>query len=292
MSRPSSSKIKKIINSDYPDFLIKSIKPLKGGWDNFVFEINGKYIFRLPKKETFNLGKEIKILERLKNKISLEIPIYEFIGKEVAYVGYKKILGQAVTAELLKTLSKKEKDILAHDIAQFFYEFHKALPIRLAKEFKLKRNTEGWRPVVIKKTLLKKIKDQELLKFLKESLKKYFAIRQDKQNMIIAFSDLHGENMAFDIIKKRLIGIFDFSDVAIEFLDREFSHLFSADQELNLEIVSHYQKLSHRKINLENVWLYSIVGEASIMTVYNKKPKSEIYQLAKNNLLRLKTFKF
>jgi aminoglycoside 2''-phosphotransferase len=292
MIKPSLNKAKRIINDDYPEFIIKSIKPLKGGWDNFVFLINEKYIFRFPKKETFNLDKEINVLAHLQNKITLEIPNYEFIGKKVRYVGYQKIVGEAVTAKLLATLTKKEKEILAHDIARFFYEFHKSLPIKIAKGFKLKKNTEGWRPVVIKRTLLKKLNDPEILKFIKVSLKKYSAIRQDKSKLIIAFSDLHGDNMAFNKITRRLTGIFDFSDVAIEFLDREFSHLFSVDQELNLEIVKYYQKLSRRRINLENVWLYSIIGEASIMTVYNEKPKSEIYQLAKTNLLRLKAFKF
>jgi hypothetical protein len=292
MIKLSINRVKKIINYDYPKFIIKSIKPLKGGWDNFVFEINEKYIFRFPKKDTFNLNKEIKVLAHLKNKITLEIPNYEFIGKKVRYVGYRKIIGEAVTAKLLATLTKKEKEILAHDVARFFYEFHKSLPIKMSSGLKLKKNTEGWRPVVIKRTLLKKLNDPEILKFIKESLKKYSAIRQDKFKLIIAFSDLHGDNMAFNKKTKRLTGIFDFSDVAIEFLDREFSHLFSVGQELNLEIVKYYQKLSRRQINLENVWLYSIIGEASVMTIYNEKPKSEIYQLAKTNLLRLRAFKF
>jgi hypothetical protein len=291
MSTISVSKVKKIINFDYPDFQIKSIKPLKGGWDNFVFEVNKLYIFRFPKKEDFNLIKEIRILNHLKGKTTLKIPEYYFIGTKFKYVGYKKIIGEPVTNKLLKTLTKTEKNILAKDIARFFYEFHESLPFNLVSQFKLKKNTEAWRPIVIKKFLIPKLKDQRLLYFVKLSLKKYLTTRQDKASLRITFSDLHGENMAYDLKKRRLAGIFDFSDVAIETLDREFSHLFSAEYELNLNIIKYYQRLSSRLVSLENVWLNSIIGEASIMAAYHKKPKSEIYQKAKTNLLRLQTFK-
>jgi len=88
---------KRIIEKDYPGFDIRSIKALKSGWDNFALEINRTYIFRFPKSPNFKLDKEIKILERLNGKITLKIPIYEFIGKKVPYVGYKKIIGQSLS---------------------------------------------------------------------------------------------------------------------------------------------------------------------------------------------------
>lgn len=114
----------KMIQEDYPDFNIKSIKPLKSGWDNFVLEINQIYIFRFPKSPNFKLDKEIKILKRLNGKVTLKIPIYEFIGKQTPYVGYKKIIGQSLSSCTLELLTSKNKNFLAYDVANFLNEFH------------------------------------------------------------------------------------------------------------------------------------------------------------------------
>lgn len=290
MKTLSAARVKRIVKSDYPDFIIKSIKPLKGGWDNFVFEVNKNYIFRFPKKDEFNLNKEIKVLDYLKDKITLEIPHYDLIGKSVPYVAYKKIIGEPLTNKVIKSLTKNELDILARDIANFFSEFHNALPLKLASKFKLRKDGETWRPLIIKKYLLKKITDKSLLDFLKQCLKDYIILRRNISSYIIAFNDLHGENIAYDKKKKRIKGVFDFSDVAIENIDREFSHLFSADADLSLKIVNYYQKISNKKLNVKNIFINAVILEASIMAAYNKKPNSEVYQKSLRNLLRLKDF--
>ncbi|MFZ4631800.1 MAG: phosphotransferase family protein [Patescibacteria group bacterium] len=288
MKTISVTKVKQVLKSDYSEFKVKSIKPLKGGWDNFVFEINKGYIFRFPKKDEFNLNKEIEVLKYLKDKITLEIPNYEFVGKKIKYVGYKKIIGDSLTPEVILSLNKKESLALAKSIAVFFYEFHEALPIRLIKKFNLKKDGETWRPLIIRKYLLNTIKDSSLLAFIKLALKEYQILRRQELKFIIAFNDLHGDNIAYDRKNKNIVGVFDFSDVAVENIDREFSHLFSTSPSLSIEIINYYQKLSRRKINIKNVYLNSIILEASIMAAYNKKSKSDIYKKSLANLIRLK----
>jgi len=284
------SKFEEIIKQDYPDFKIKSIKSLKGGCDNFVVEINKTYIFRFPKNKDFKLAKEIKILKKIRGKITLEIPVYEFIGRNTPYVGYRKIMGQPLSRNILDKLSLKEKNILAFDIAKFFYEFHSSLSINESKSLGLEKNLQSWRPIVIKKKIIGKLKNKELDNFIKINLDKYLKLNKEEANLVVAYNDLHGENLAFDKKNYRLKGIFDFSDVAIEDVHREFCSLLTLDNKLALKVIKEYEKLSGRIINIERVFIYSVISEASILATYIDKPNTRDYKYAMNDLLDLKNF--
>ena len=281
-------KFGKVITKDYPDFIIKSIKPLKSGWDNFVLEINKTYIFRFPKKKDFKLSKEIEILKALENKISLNIPVYEFIGTKTPYVGYRKIVGEPLSLNTLKNLSSKKRNMLARDIAKFFFEFHSSLPISKSKKFNLEVGSQDWRSLVIKKKVIGKLKNKELSDFIEENLDRYLKFSNDKNSLVAAYNDLHGNNMAFDKKAGKLNGIFDFSDVAIEDIHREFCSLFSLDQKLTLDIIKQYEKLSGRIIDVNRVFTTAVICEASILGVFINKPNLKNYKYALNDLLHLK----
>lgn len=282
------TKLSKVITKDYPDFIIKSIKPLKSGWDNFVLEINKTYIFRFPKKKDFKLNKEIGILKALEKKITLNIPVYEFIGTKVPYVGYQKIVGGPLLLNTLKNLTPRKKNILAHDIANFFYEFHTSLPLSKYKKFNLETNSQSWRPLVIKKKVIDKIKNKELSDFIKDNLDKYLELIKDKKNLVIAYNDLHGNNIAFNKKTGKLNGVFDFSDVAVEDIHQEFCSLLSLDYKLVISIIKYYEKLAKRTIDIKKVFITAVVCEASILGVFIDKPESKNYKYALNDLLELK----
>jgi Phosphotransferase enzyme family len=278
------NKFKKIIKKDYPSFNIESIKRLKAGWCNFVVEVNKSYIFRFPKKDDVNLDMEAKILKILKNKITLEIPVYKFFGKKDRYVGYKKIIGQPLTVALLKSLSFNSKELLVSDMAQFLYEFHTLLPITKAKQLNLNSDNHKWRPEVIQRYVIGKLTDKKLLNFIESNLDQYLELIKDKSDLVIAYNDLHQNNVAFDKQSGRLNGIFDFGDVAIEHISIEFYRLFCFDQQLAINVIKQYEKISCRKISIERVFITAVISEAAMLGVYNRKPNSKKYQDALNNL--------
>jgi len=290
-SESQINKFKRIIKQDYPDLKIDSIKLLKAGWCNFVVEINKTYIFRFPKKDDVNLDLEARILKILEEKITLEIPVYEFFGKKLPYVGYKKIIGQPLTTTLLKSLSPKSRQLLANDMANFLYEFHKILPITKSKQLKLGSDNHKWRPEVIQKYVIGKLKDKKLLEFIERNLNKYLELIKDKSSLIIAYNDLHQNNVAFDKKTGRLNGIFDFGDVAVEHISIEFYRLFSFDPELAINVIKQYKKISGRKISVERVFTTAVVSVAAMLGVYNRKPNSKKYKDALKDLLRLKSLK-
>lgn len=282
----SIEKVKEIIKLDYLNFIINSIKILKSGYDNSVVEINDNYIFRFPKKENKGLKNEIKIIKYLNSKIGIKIPVYEFVGKNESYVGYKKIIGQPLDRDLIKSLSDEEKIGVAEDIARFFYEFHSSLPITQSKQFNIKSDTCDWWPSVIER-LIMKIESKKLENFLRESLLKYSTMLKNESDLVIAYNDLHENNVAFNCVERKIEGIFDFGYVSIEDINKEFYYLCLNDLPLVIETVKQYNKLSGKKVDIKKVYLTAVVGGAAILAIHSDNPNTKEYKSAMDKLICL-----
>jgi len=189
----------------------------------------------------------------------------------------------------LKSLSAKSRQFLASDMANFLYEFHTLLPVAKAKQLNLGTDNNKWRPEVIQKYIIGKLKDKKLSNFIESNLDKYLELIKDKQNLVIAYNDLHQNNVAFNKKSGRLNGVFDFGDVAVEHISIEFYRLFSFDQQLAVNVIKQYEKVSGRKISVERVFITAVVGAAAMLGVHNRNPNSKKYKDALNDLLRLKS---
>ena len=281
----SLTRIRQIIQSDFPEIKIKSARLIANGWDNIVVEINGEYIFRFPKKkDECRTDVEIKLLKFLKNKISLLIPRIEFFGNKYVYFGYRKIQGVPLTKKILDSLKKEEREKLIFDIANFLFEFHNFFSLRKARQLGLKNEDHFSYYTIISNKLFKKIGNDKIAEFVKRVLEDYKSIKIKKSEIVSLYNDLHEDNMAFDLKKKQLNGIFDFGDVMTGDLNREFCYLFRLDPVIMQEIISKYQKISGRKIDIERVKIYAKINEMSDLSFYVDKPNSKIYYKALKNI--------
>jgi len=288
INKSQLNKFINLIKADYANFEIKSFKPLKSGWDNFAIEINKLYIFRFPKKKDIDLKKEINILKQINGKMTLQIPVYEFIGKKSPYVGYKRIEGQPLTINTLKSLSLKNRRRLVSDIANFFYEFHKFLPVTQAKKLGVEIAKHEWEPKIIKKRVIGKLKNKDLSDFLKYNLDKYLTFINIKSDLAIVYNDFHEENIAFNRNGGRLIGVFDFSDAAVSNVYMEFYRLYAFDKKLTIEVLKEYEQLSGRLIDLNKVFISAVVGVGAELGFYSLHPNSKEYINSLKNLMTLK----
>ncbi len=89
-----------VLGAAFPDMAIKSLGYLAEGWDSTVFEVNGTYVFRFPKRAGVDatLRKEIRLLPVLVPVLPVSIPSFEYIAPpSVNYawhiVGYQKLSG-------------------------------------------------------------------------------------------------------------------------------------------------------------------------------------------------------
>lgn len=118
----------KLIESQFTNFKVSSIKRFGEGWDNIVYQVNNKWLFRFPRR-TFSIAginNEIKILPILARILPVPIPTPKYIGKipdqqDWPFFGYKKLTGKESCAAKL-TLEQKEH--LIPTIANFLRLLH------------------------------------------------------------------------------------------------------------------------------------------------------------------------
>jgi aminoglycoside 2''-phosphotransferase len=120
----------KCVRENFPEFPIKFFKTLSRGMGNCAFLANGEYVFRFPKHEKANrpLATEINLLPKLAPKITLAIPRFEYVGKQIGnglgLVGYKLIGGEKLAKETTEDAPGIPNPAIARQIANFFNELH------------------------------------------------------------------------------------------------------------------------------------------------------------------------
>ncbi len=137
-------KCKLAIERSFPDFKVESVSPCQQGWDSFVVEVNGHYIFRFPPREevTERLVIEIRILPELAKHLPVRIPQFEFVwhGDEhqpQMFVGYPKIPGEEMGKP---PFSPRNPDKLAGQLGGILTELH-SFPVGRATELGVKGGT-------------------------------------------------------------------------------------------------------------------------------------------------------
>ncbi|MGE0010136.1 MAG: aminoglycoside phosphotransferase family protein [Candidatus Babeliales bacterium] len=230
--------------NELPSLSIQSCKLLMSGWDNTVVEVNGHWIFRFPRKEhmAVTLEREIKLLDRLQGKTSLCVPHYIFIGKEVAMVGYAKLQGTDFLAPDYALLAEHEKQDIAQSIAQFATQLHRAISF---DEARVLGYGDYCPPLdAIECNILGALPSPELESMVQSAVRYARSHARKAARLALIHNDLHGENMAYNSLEKKIVGIFDFSDVIIADVAIEFAKLFLIDVDLALRTICEYELLT------------------------------------------------
>lgn len=218
-----------ILQKEIPSLEIHSVQLISTGWDNMVADINGEWIFRFPRSETFlkTLEREHKLLARLHECVALPIPYYQYVGLETQFVGYRKIKGIPLDEELYESLSEKTKNQLAHTMATFIIQMQDCVSAEEAldwgyEEYRLPLN---W----IKADLLDTL-PEDINQIVIEALN--FSEKHNPLKRVFTHNDLHGDNLAVDEVTHQLSGIFDFSDAVIADYTVEFGKLYNIHPDL------------------------------------------------------------
>lgn len=222
--------IKEIIESEF-GLIVHDIIVLGQGLDSIAYLVNNEYIFKQSKHEEarINLKKEIRVLNYLKGKITLQIPDIEYYSEEYSVCGYKEINGDKLSPGIYKNLSDDEKDMLAQDIALFLREMHSiplpaidGLELHVIDDYKSDYDT-------LRETIYDKIPDKS-----KEYLDDlYKRILTDEQITEYVRALCHNDLSCNHIIiqNNKVIGIIDFGDVAITDRDKDFVYLLEDSSE-------------------------------------------------------------
>lgn len=72
-----------LVGGQFPALRDLPVEPLATGWDNTVFRVGGRWVFRFPRREIAVPGvlREIEHLPRLAGRLTLPIPVPELVGR-------------------------------------------------------------------------------------------------------------------------------------------------------------------------------------------------------------------
>lgn len=224
-----------VINAEFRELSPVKVELIGEGWDNKVFMINDKLIFRFPhRKTTISLiNKENKLLNYLKNIIDLKVPNPIYIGKPCknypySFHGYEIIPGKSACHA---SLTKGERHRSITTLANFLKKLHgvsatKANNLGLNEQIDHYTNTEY---------LIRKLKERA-----KQINEKSFAainmsILDDEINIstsldlpktkVLVHGDLYCRHLMFK--EGSLIGIIDWGDAGIGNQSIDLSVIFS-----------------------------------------------------------------
>jgi aminoglycoside 2''-phosphotransferase len=231
------------IRADFPSLAIDSARLVTSGWDHDVIILNEDLVFRFPRDDDVDLGREIAVLNALRGKTMLAIPRIEYVGTSARYVGYRMLRGQPLTSDRYARRSDVEKAKVADDLARFLFEIHSAISVARARSFGLKlddhesyvREAAGLRA---------RVGDPALVLFIDDTIQEASSRLRLPAPQAFLYNDLHGDNMAFDEIDGRLNGIFDFGDVAYGDINRDFATLYYIDRTLMEATAAAYERTS------------------------------------------------
>jgi hypothetical protein len=183
--------VRQTLENECPDLQIINVRIIENGWDNYVAEINGNYIFRFPKRSEYNSEKEIQVLGLLKGKVTLQIPKILYRGKNISFIGYEKIKGGEISEEKYSSLTDIEKQKLASDIANFAYEIHSKFSIAEAKEIGIQTKNQTSDLEIIRSNLPKLNFSVDILIKIEDIIYKYLKYTKEETEQVVLYGDLY-----------------------------------------------------------------------------------------------------
>lgn len=126
---------KAVITTAFPEFRGARVELLDEGWDFRIFEVDGRWLFRFPKREASvaKLNTEYKLLSGLGEWVSLPIPNYEYFcespeNSSRPFAGYRKLPGIAGD-----TSKMVDRNGVARQLGVFLSRLH-TYPVDKARE--------------------------------------------------------------------------------------------------------------------------------------------------------------
>src|SRR5687768_5480797 len=108
----------------WPSFEIASARSLGEGWMSRTLLVNDAYVFRFAKHAdaAVDTQKEIQLLPKLAPTLSVPIPNFEFVGKQLGsglpVVGYRRLMGKFYTESEFGALPSETLDGIARQLAR------------------------------------------------------------------------------------------------------------------------------------------------------------------------------
>lgn len=274
--------IREMIEKEF-GLIVQNMIVLGQGLDSTAYLVNNEYIFKQSKHDEArnNLKREIRVLNYLKGKITLQIPDIEYYSREYSICGYKEIKGNKLSPDSYNSFSNDEKDALAQDIALFLREMH-AIPLPDIDGLEL-HVIDDYRSdyETLRETVYDKIPDKSK-RYIDDLYKRILNDKRISQyDKALCHNDLSCNHIL--IQGNKAVGIIDFGDVAVTDRDKDFVYLLEESSEeigrdFGIKVLEYYQHpnkelpILKADLNEEYYPVEQILGGQAIKSddMYNK----------------------
>jgi aminoglycoside 2''-phosphotransferase len=267
---PSFKKIRKIIQNEFPDFFISSIKKIGEGDNSKAFLINKDYIFRFPKTEKAkqDLKTEIAVLPKIFALIDLSIPQPEFISKELNFVSYKSILGKSLTTKIYTSSGKKIQKQIIKALGIFLTQLHQ-IDLSTLKDCGL-QTMNYWQEYLdnftdAKKLIYPNIKHSEKEKITQLFINYFNDQKKPEYKTSLIHNDFSSNHILFKKKLNKISGIIDFGDLAFGDPDYDLMYLLdSFGEDFIRKLLKYYPHNDHKSL-LEKLHFFSLANKIQIL---------------------------
>lgn len=179
--------------------------------DHTVFILDDRWVFRFPRSESYTASfkHELAILEALKPLTDVPVPHYEHVSHAKDFGGYRMFRGAELEPEVFATLAQDARDKLARDLGALNSAMH-SLPIALRPPV-VGDDPETYPEFYARKRALVGVHcESSLVSKLDDFFAKYPRIQPPVKKLV--HGDLVGEHIYYDLKRKCIAGVIDFSD--------------------------------------------------------------------------------
>ena len=236
MNYPYPSNPRDLISGYFPGISPRRCTLISEGWDSYVFDVEGSYIFKFPRNETAwnSLKKENTLLGELRKFLSVSLPNHEFVQEGNAsqpFVGYRRLPGSPVSGF---NFDESGSIFLSRTMSRFYSEM-RTFPIEVSSEMGVATvNGQQWKKKVENDYEMFRVRALPLMgKREMQSINQLFdAYLEDSMNFefdpILIHGDLNGDHILLDPEGSEEMGVLGWGDAAVSDPARDFAWLYDA----------------------------------------------------------------
>jgi len=222
-----------VIRRNFPGFPVRAARKLGEGRRSVAILVDEQWVFRFPKAQdgADDLEKEIRILPKLAERITVAIPKFEFVGKQengMPFVGYRRLPGELLEEDAVPSLPPAERLALAGQIASFIDELSSFPPADAKALGVPERDVRKDFAAMLERAerMLYPLLDPKLQAYITSRFESYFGNSNHfRYTPALLHADLSPDHFLIDPRERKLTGIIDFGDLQIADPDYEYVYL-------------------------------------------------------------------
>jgi Ser/Thr protein kinase RdoA (MazF antagonist) len=250
MTTEKLDQFRDIILSEYPDLAASTFELAPVGWDSIAVDVDDRLIFKFPRNEVAQkaLVREAALLAVVRPRVSMAVPALRIFERgQHLFSLHEKLKGEHLLTAEYDRLPEDARQRLGDALGQFYTELH-----RLDKEQMADAGAApigAWQsPATLRGKAVPAL-PAELRGVAEDIIAGFERLAPDPHGQTYGFFDGHGWNMAFDLVRSRLNGIYDFADSGFGPVHQEFIYSNFISPDLTERIAAAYEKASGRTLD-------------------------------------------